>query len=50
MPRMLRDGTHPNGVCRGVAGVSLDETRLPADALVPLADDAREHEVRVVLG
>jgi cyclic beta-1,2-glucan synthetase len=41
---------NPNGVCRGVTSVSLDGTLLPADALVPLADDAREHEIRVVLG
>jgi cyclic beta-1,2-glucan synthetase len=41
---------NPNGVCRGVVSVSLDGARLPADALVPLADDGREHDVRVVLG
>ncbi len=41
---------NPIGVCRGVSSVSLDGTRLPADALVPLADDGREHLVEVVLG
>jgi len=41
---------NPQGVCRGVSSVSLDGTRLPSDGLVPLTDDAREHEVHVVLG
>ena len=41
---------NPNGVCRGVSRVSLDGTRLREEALVPLADDGREHEVQVVLG
>ncbi len=41
---------NPKGVCRGVASVTLDGTPLAADALIPLADNARDHEVRVVLG
>ncbi len=41
---------NPQGVCRGISSLSLDGTRLPSDALVPLTDDAREHEVHVVLG
>jgi cyclic beta-1,2-glucan synthetase len=41
---------NPKGVCRGVAQVSLDGTQLAPEALVPLADDAREHDVQVVLG
>jgi cyclic beta-1,2-glucan synthetase len=41
---------NPKGVCRGVSGVSLDGTLLPGEALVPLVDDAREHQVHVVLG
>ena len=41
---------NPNGVCRGVSRVSLDGTPLPGEALVPLTDDAREHDVQVVLG
>ncbi len=41
---------NPHGVCRGVSRVSLDGTLLQGEALVPLADDAREHEVQVVLG
>jgi cyclic beta-1,2-glucan synthetase len=41
---------NPNGVCRGVSRVSLDGTLLPEEALVPLIDDAREHDVQVVLG
>ena len=38
---------NPNGVCRGVSRLSLDGTPLPADALVPLSDDGREHRVGV---
>jgi cyclic beta-1,2-glucan synthetase len=41
---------NPNGVCRGVSRVSLDGTLLPEEALVPLIDDACDHEVQVVLG
>ena len=41
---------NPKGVCRGVSRVSLDGTPLPREALVPLSDDGREHQVRVVLG
>ena len=41
---------NPRGVCRGVSRVSLDGTQLSGEALVPLVDDAREHEVQVVLG
>jgi cyclic beta-1,2-glucan synthetase len=41
---------NPAGVCRGVSRVTLDGTLLPADALVPLVDDAGEHQVQVVLG
>ena len=41
---------NPDGVCRGVSSLSLDGNPLPADALVPLADDGREHHVQVVLG
>ncbi|MGB6000788.1 MAG: glycosyltransferase 36 associated protein, partial [Thermoanaerobaculia bacterium] len=41
---------NPRGVCRGVSRVSLDGTLLSGEALVQLVDDAREHEVQVVLG
>jgi cyclic beta-1,2-glucan synthetase len=41
---------NPKGVCRGVSRISLDAAPLPAGAPVPLADDAREHRVQVVLG
>ena len=41
---------NPKGVCRGVSRVSLDGTPLLGEALVPLSDDGREHQVRVVLG
>ncbi len=41
---------NPNGVCRGVSRVSLDGAPLPTEAPVPLADDAREHQIHVVLG
>ena len=40
---------NPDGVCRGVSRVSLDGTLLPEEALIPLADDARKHQVPVVL-
>jgi cyclic beta-1,2-glucan synthetase len=41
---------NPKGVCRGVSRLSLDETPLSGDALVPLSDDGSEHRVQVVLG
>jgi cyclic beta-1,2-glucan synthetase len=41
---------NPKGVCRGVSRVQLDGVPLEGDALVPLLDDGREHEVEVVLG
>jgi len=41
---------NPQGVCRGVSRISLDGAQLPGEALVPLADDARDHNVQVVLG
>ncbi|MDH4046123.1 MAG: hypothetical protein OEW06_16875, partial [Gemmatimonadota bacterium] len=41
---------NPNGVCRGVASISLDGVPLAEGALVPLSDDGLEHQVRVVLG
>jgi cyclic beta-1,2-glucan synthetase len=41
---------NPKGVYRGVSRISLDGIQLSAEALVPLVDDAREHQVQVVLG
>ena len=41
---------NPKGVCRGISQVSLDGTMLPGEAVVPLSDDGREHQVQVVLG
>jgi len=41
---------NPKGICRGVSRVTLDGTLLAEEGLVPLADDAREHQVHVVLG
>jgi cyclic beta-1,2-glucan synthetase len=41
---------NPNGVCRGVAVASLDGVPIAGAAVVPLSDDGRAHEVRVVLG
>jgi cyclic beta-1,2-glucan synthetase len=41
---------NPAGVCRGVSRASLDGTRLPGEARIPLSDDGREHLVQVVLG
>ena len=41
---------NPNGVCRGVARISLDGTVLAKDALIPLLNDGSEHRVEVLLG
>ncbi len=41
---------NPDSVSRGVSQVTLDETLLPADGLIPLSDDGGDHRVRVVLG
>jgi cyclic beta-1,2-glucan synthetase len=41
---------NPKGVCRGVSRVRLDGTLLAGEALIPLSDDGRKHEVQVVLG
>jgi cyclic beta-1,2-glucan synthetase len=41
---------NPKGVCRGVSRVSLDGALLAGEALVPLANDAGEPQVQVVLG
>ncbi len=41
---------NPKGVCRGVARLSLDGAVLPGEALIPLSDDGKEHDVQVVLG
>ena len=41
---------NPDGVCRGISRISLDEAQLPKEALVPLSDDGLEHRVEVVLG
>jgi len=41
---------NPKGVCRGVSRLHLDGTLLPGESFIRLADDAREHEVQVVLG
>jgi cyclic beta-1,2-glucan synthetase len=40
---------NPNGVERGVREVTVDGTAR-TDGVIPLADDGRSHEVRVVLG
>jgi cellobiose phosphorylase len=40
---------NPAAVCRGVLSVSVDGQHVP-DGAVPLRDDGRVHEVRVVLG
>jgi len=41
--------SNPDGVCRGVASTELDGVRMQSDA-IPLLDDCRTHQVRVVLG
>jgi cellobiose phosphorylase len=40
---------NPEGRCGGVARIELDGAALPSDA-IPLLDDGRDHEVRVLLG
>ena len=47
--RYTIDVENPEPRCRGVASIELDGS--PADpAAIPLADDGRQHRVRVVLG
>jgi cyclic beta-1,2-glucan synthetase len=41
---------NPDSVSRGVSQITLDDTVLPADGLIPLSDDGGDHRVRVVLG
>ena len=41
---------NPEGVSRGVSWITLDGTPLERGALIPLVDDAGQHQVRVVLG
>jgi cyclic beta-1,2-glucan synthetase len=41
--------TNPEGRCRGIATAALDGREVDARA-IPLADDGRVHEVRVVMG
>ncbi|WP_254899519.1 GH36-type glycosyl hydrolase domain-containing protein [Methylomagnum ishizawai] len=41
---------NPQGVRRGVAALELDGEALPPQGGIPLADDGREHRVRVVMG
>jgi cyclic beta-1,2-glucan synthetase len=40
---------NPNGLSCGVAQIELDGAEIDGPG-VPLADDGREHEVRVLLG
>jgi len=42
---------NPDRVCRGIASIELDGTRLPGgEAEITLADDGRKHQLRVTLG
>jgi cyclic beta-1,2-glucan synthetase len=42
---------NPHGVARGVSSVALDGVQLMGDGRpIPLADDSKTHQVRVVLG
>ncbi len=43
---------NPQGVCRGVIALKLDDQTLPDDKslLIPLMDDGKTHRVRVILG
>ena len=40
---------NPSGISRGVAEVWLDDVQQPAFE-IPLADDGKTHQVRIVLG
>jgi hypothetical protein len=40
---------NPERVCRGVASASLDDATVDAQA-IPLVDDGRTHDVRVIMG
>jgi hypothetical protein len=37
-------------VNRGVASVEIDDVRHDGPARIPLADDAKTHQIRIVLG
>jgi cyclic beta-1,2-glucan synthetase len=41
---------NPSGVSRGVALAEMDGARLLNSPNVPLVDDAKEHQVRIVMG
>ena len=41
---------NPRGVSRGIARVEFDGKAIPGPAIIPLADDGREHHVLVILG
>ena len=42
--------SNPNGVSKGVVGLTLDGTPLPPDSELELVDDGSTHQVRVTLG
>jgi cyclic beta-1,2-glucan synthetase len=42
--------SNPNGVTKGVAGLSLDGADLPPDSELKLVDDGATHQVRVIMG
>ena len=41
---------NPLGVTRGVSSVEVDGVPLDGQASIPLADDRRTHQVRIILG
>jgi cyclic beta-1,2-glucan synthetase len=41
---------NPDGVCRGIARITLDDEAREDEALIPLVDDGCEHRVGVLLG
>jgi cyclic beta-1,2-glucan synthetase len=41
---------NPRGVSRGIARVEFDGNAIPGPAIIPLADDGREHHLLVILG
>ena len=41
---------NPDGVCRGVVAVRLDDTALPVSTPIVLVDDGATHRLHVTLG
>jgi cyclic beta-1,2-glucan synthetase len=42
--------SNPNGVTKGVMGLTMDGTSLPPGSELDLVDDGATHQVRIILG